>query len=194
MQVRAAGYLATSDSVTMVGGKREDRSYRLQREAVAVAPPPPAPARDRAAGDGDAEAGRDAAPAPAVAAAAPPPAPAPDARRARGVDHRDARARSGGDHSSLRPVAWGVGIGAGVGLIFGAVEGVVAIKKKNEFNDHMGPDPNDPFGSARITDCSTTAPTPRARTSRTRRRARGRCRSSGSSRAACSRAARRCCG
>jgi len=33
VQVRAAGYVSSSDSVTMVGGKREDRSYRLQREA-----------------------------------------------------------------------------------------------------------------------------------------------------------------
>src|SRR3954466_1719974 len=43
VQVRAAGYLPASDTVTMVGGKREDRSYRLQREAVAVTPPPPPP-------------------------------------------------------------------------------------------------------------------------------------------------------
>src|SRR3982750_4525321 len=43
LQVRATGYLPASDTVTMVGGKREDRSYRLQREAVAVAPPPPPP-------------------------------------------------------------------------------------------------------------------------------------------------------
>src|SRR6185295_16339374 len=41
VQVRAAGYVSSSDSVTMEGGKRADRSYRLQREAVAVAPPPP---------------------------------------------------------------------------------------------------------------------------------------------------------
>src|SRR5262245_63205618 len=40
VQVRAPGYVATTDTLTMVGGKREDRSYRLQREAVAVAPPP----------------------------------------------------------------------------------------------------------------------------------------------------------
>src|SRR3954464_3505015 len=43
VQVRAAGYLPASDTVTMVGGKREDRSYRLQRESVAVTPPPPPP-------------------------------------------------------------------------------------------------------------------------------------------------------
>src|SRR6185295_13979713 len=43
VQVRAAGYATSSDTVVMVGGKREDRSYRLAREAVAapVAPPPP---------------------------------------------------------------------------------------------------------------------------------------------------------
>ena len=128
--------------VTMVGGKREDRSYRLQREAVAVAPPPPPPAhagpprempkpvgghaagaggrrRDPAARAG--AAGRPAAPAASITAT-----PAPS---------------GGGDHSNLRPVAWGVGIAAGAALVFGAVEGIVAIKKRNEFNNHLGPIP-----------------------------------------------------
>ena len=192
VQVRAAGYLPTSDSVTMVGGKREDRSYRLQREAVAVAPPPPVrAARDRAAGEGDAEAGRDDRsgdrPSPSPRRR-PRRSPAPLRLRRR----PSRRPRPAGDHSNLRPVAYGVAIGAGVGLILGAVEGIVAIKKRNEFNDHLGPDPNDPFGSAQITDCSTTAPTDACKVDPgSRGRARGRCRSSGSSRAACSRAARR---
>jgi hypothetical protein len=152
VQVRAPGYLATTDTVMMAGGKREDRSYRLQREAVAVAPPaavqpvapampkpvestPPPPAAAPPAG-----ATGDTAGAPEAAVTA---TPAPD---------------QGEQPSSLRPVAWGVGIAAGAALIFGAVEGVIAIKKKNEFNDHMGPDPNDPFNtSGRIFDCGTDA-------------------------------------
>ena len=161
VQVRAAGYLPTSDSVTMVGGKREDRSYRLQREAVAVAPPPPPPV---AAPPAIAPPAKEmpkpvetTAPAPTVAIAAPPPAAEPGASSAPAATI--ATPAPAGDHSNLRPVAYGVAIGAGVGLILGAVEGIVAIKKRNEFNDHLGPDPNDPFGGAQITDCSTTAPT-----------------------------------
>ena len=151
VQVRAPGHVATTDTVTMVGGKREDRSYRLQREAVAIAPPPAPVQPVQPAMPKPVE----STPPPAVPAATPPPAadtgapaasitatPAPD---------------QGGEPSSLRPIAWGLGIGAGAALIFGAVEGLIAIKKKNEFNDHMGPDPSDPFGAGRILDCGTDA-------------------------------------
>ena len=135
VQVRAPGYVATTDMVTMVGGKREDRSYRLQREAVAVAPPPPVPVQPVRARHAEtrrvhAAAGDRTTPPPAGDAGAPTAsivtAPAPD---------------QGAEPSSLRPVTWGLGIGAGAALIFGAVEGLIATKKKNEFNDHMGPDP-----------------------------------------------------
>ena len=89
VQVRAPGYVASTDTVTMVGGKREDRSYRLQREAVAVAPPPPAPVQPVQ------PAGRSAPRAHAAVGdrcATPP--PAGDAGTiAAGVDHRDARPR-----------------------------------------------------------------------------------------------------
>src|SRR6185436_16251994 len=82
VQVRAPGYVATTDTVTMVGGKREDRSYRLQREAVAVATPPPAAPGPDAAGSG---------PSASITATATPPS-------------------DQGGGSSLRPVAWGLGI------------------------------------------------------------------------------------
>jgi hypothetical protein len=156
VQVRAAGYVTSSDTVVMVGGKREDRSYRLQREAVAVAPPPPPAAAPPAR-----EMPRpvETVPAPAVAVASPPPA-STGAPTSASITATAAPADQGGDHSSLRPIAWGVGIAAGVGLVLGAVEGIVAIKKKNEFNDHLGPDPNDPFSSAKILDCNTTFLTP----------------------------------
>src|SRR4029079_4304811 len=86
--------------------------------------------------------------------------PRPDARprrRRRPAPPAATPAPAASDHSSLRPVAYGVGIGAGAALVFGAVEGFLAIKKRNQFNDHLGPDPNDPFGGAMITDCNTTA-------------------------------------
>ena len=190
MQVRAPGYLPTSDSVTMVGGKREVDTYRLQREAVAVTPPPPPPVpRGRAAGEGDAEAGGDDRPGTQRRTSSPPPAAEPVATAAPAATV--ATPAPAGDHSNLRPVAYGAAIGAGVGLILGAVEGFVAIKKRNEFNYHLGPDPNDLFGGTQITHCNTTAPTDACKSIQDSGRARGRCRSSASSRAACSRAAPR---
>jgi hypothetical protein len=143
VQVRAAGYLPASDTVTMVGGKREDRSYRLQREAVAVAPPPP-PTASTPAKEMPKPVETTAA-ATGVAGATPPPAVEPSASSSEPVA-TIATPPPAGDHSSLRPVAYGVAIGA--------------MKKRNDFNDHLGPDPNDPFNTAQITDCNTTAPTP----------------------------------
>lgn len=161
VQVRAPGYVASTDSVVMVGGKREDRSYRLQREAVAVAPPPPAPVAQPAPKPVEA---KPAPAAPSVAMATPPPAPAPGPAASdqppASITATPAPApATRGDHSNLRPVAWGVGIAGIAGLVFGAVEGVVAIGKRNEFNDHTGPDPANPL-SKTIPDCNTTSPTP----------------------------------
>ena len=130
----------------MVGGKREERSYRLQREAVAVAPPPP-PVAQPAPKPVEA---KPAPAAPSVAMATPPPAPGRPGRRRISRRRRSPRRppppAASGDHSNLRPVAWGVGIAGIAGLVFGAVEGVIAINKRNEFNDHTGPDPTNPLG------------------------------------------------
>jgi hypothetical protein len=159
VQVRAPGYVASSDTVTIVGGKREDRSYRLQREAVAVAPPPvaaPPPVREMP------KPTETPTPAPAVAVATP--TPAADATASSGTAPAatiTATPSSGGDHTNLRPVAYGVAAGAAVAIVLGAVEGVVAIKKRNDFNNHLGPDPNDPFNTGtQITDCNLMSPTP----------------------------------
>ena len=155
VQVRAPGYVASTDSVVMVGGKREDRSYRLQREAVAVAPPPPGRRAARA------QAGRGEAGGAAGRAATPPPAPAPDRphriRRRRRSPRRPRRRRRPRRPLEPAPVAWGVGIAGVAGLVFGAVEGVVAISKRNEFNDHTGPDPANPLQRSRT---ATRPPTP----------------------------------
>ena len=81
---------------------------------------------------------------------------------AAGVDHRDARAAPA-TAAIIRicgPVAWGVGIAGIAGLVFGAVEGVVAIKKRNEFNDHTGPDPANPLGSRRSRTATRPLPPP----------------------------------
>jgi hypothetical protein len=154
VQVRAAGYVSSSDTVTMTGGKREDRSYRLQREAVAVAPPPAAPRPAEAA-----------PPAPSVATTtttttttttAPSSSPPPSGEPAASLTMPAPAPAS--DGSSLRPVAWGVGIAGIVGLAVGAGAGLRAISKRNEFNDHEGPDPNMVGGT--IKDCNTTFLTP----------------------------------
>jgi hypothetical protein len=159
VQVRAAGHVPTSDTVTITGGKREDRSYRLQREATAVAPPPPVAAPAPKETPRPVEA---APPAPAVAMTtqtSPPAAPGPagtDAPAA-SITATPATGGGGGDHSNLRPVAWGVGIAGLAALVFGGVEGIIAINKRNEFNDHEGPDPNN-VGRT-IKDCGTETPT-----------------------------------
>ena len=44
------------------------------------------------------------------------------------------------DGTNLRPYAWGAAGGAALGLILGTVQGLAAISKKNEFNEHKGPD------------------------------------------------------
>jgi hypothetical protein len=163
VQVRAAGYAPLSDSVTMVGGKREDRSYRLQREAVAVAPPPPPPTTTAPPAAKEMPKPVETAPpapGPATNVAIAPPPPAESSSAAPPAASIASQPPPTGDRSSLRPAAYGVAIGAGAALIFGAVEGVLAIKKRNDFNNHLGPDPNDPFNSGQITDCNTMAPTP----------------------------------
>jgi hypothetical protein len=151
VQVRAPGYVSTSDSIVMMGGKREDRSYRLAREAVAapVAPPPatmPAPTETKP-------------PAPSVALSAAPPgsAGAGSNEPAAAIATTSAPAQGGDDHTNLRPYAGGVGIAGAAGLAFGAFEGLTAIKKRNDFNNHVGPDPTT---GGQITDCATTQLTP----------------------------------
>jgi len=51
--------------------------------------------------------------------------------------------------SSRRVAAWVTGAGAGLGLIFGAVETVVWVGKKNDFDNHQAP-------STMVHDCATS--------------------------------------
>jgi len=145
IQIRAAGYVATSDTVAITGGKREERSFRLVREPVAapvVTPVTPAPAATM--------------PKPAetqVASSSPgstPPSSSSSTPAPTGATLTATGSQPADDGSSLRPYAWGAAGGAALGLIFGTVEGLSAIKKKNEFNEHKGAD-----GSF---DCGTDAP------------------------------------
>jgi hypothetical protein len=148
IQIRAAGYVATSDTVAITGGKREERSFRLVREPVAapvVTPVMPAPAASTTTMPKPAE----------TQVASAPPAGSPEAATQSTTAPPSATVTApssppASDGTNLRPYAWGAAGGAALGLIFGTVEGLVAISKKNEFNEHKGPD-----GSF---DCGTDAP------------------------------------
>ena len=132
IQIRAAGYVATSDTVAITGGKREERSFRLVREPVAapvVTPVTPAPATTM--------------PKPAetqVASAPPAGSPASSTSSPPAATATATSSQPASDGTNLRPYAWGAAGGAALGLILGTVEGLAAIKKKNEFNEHKGPD------------------------------------------------------
>ena len=94
IQIRAAGYVATSDTVAITGGKREERSFRLVREPVAGAGGHAGDAGARRQHDDDAEAGRDAGRVGACrGSAAGGDRPAPLARRRRDRDRRPAGQR-----------------------------------------------------------------------------------------------------
>jgi hypothetical protein len=150
IQVRATGYVASSDTVAITGGKREERSIRLVREPAAAPVVTPVPAADPLK------------PAPTQSATATATVPSPEAPAATpsAPPAAVATATGGGGQASegtnLRPYAWGAAGGAALGLIFGTVEGLMAIKKKNEFNDHKGPDG--------MYDCATAALTPACKT------------------------------
>ncbi|MEO5768665.1 MAG: PEGA domain-containing protein [Polyangia bacterium] len=49
----------------------------------------------------------------------------------------------GGDRASLRPYAWVAAGGAVAGIALGVVETVIALDKKSEFENHIGPSPAD---------------------------------------------------
>ena len=146
IQIRAAGYVGTSDTVAITGGKREERSFRLVREPVAapavVTPVTPAPATSPTTMPKPAET-QVASATPATSPASAPPSATPAAMATTTSD------QPASDGTNLRPYAWGAAGGAALGLILGTVEGLAAIKKKNEFNEHKAPD-----GSL---DCGTDA-------------------------------------
>jgi len=134
IQIRAAGYVATSDTVAITGGKREERSFRLVREPVAapavVTPVTPAPTTTMPA-PSETQAASSSTGTPSATSSTP---------AASGATVTATAGQPASDGSNLRPYAWGAAGGAALGLILGTVEGLAAIKKKNEFNDHKGPD------------------------------------------------------
>ena len=130
LEVRAPGYEPAHDTVTIVGGKREQRTYTLVAQPVAATPTgassitvltPPATETGAAA-----------------TLTAPAPAPAP----AGGINHR-------------RIAAWVTG-GAAVGaLLLGTVEAFDAASKRDAFNNHTSV-----VGGVTIHDCGTSDVSP----------------------------------
>jgi hypothetical protein len=165
VQVRAPGYVTGSDTVTIAGGKREDRSFRLTREAtpapappppvVATAPPPPASSPPPPAAKPPATMPAPTAtatPAPTSVAATSSTSMSPSSDGPPTVT-ATAQPEQPGGSSALRPWAWGTAAGAAAGLVFGVVEAITAGNKRDAFNNHTGPDPNTPGGT--IKDCNT---------------------------------------
>jgi hypothetical protein len=127
VDVRAPGYEPARDTVTIVGGKREQRTYTLVAQ-------PPAPVAAATTGSVPAITGGAATYDPGAAigsSAAPPPAPA-------------------GGTNHLRLAAWITG-GAALGAaVLGTVEAFDAAGKRNAFNDHTSV-----VGGVPVHDCGT---------------------------------------
>lgn len=117
VQVRAPGHLPATDSVTIVGGKQERRTYALA--------PDPAIARAPAPQEAD-----------HTGPLAPPPFVAPTAAATATVEAAPADPES--PRRRMRTAAWIAG-GAAVGaLLLGTVEAFQVASARDAFNNHMG--------------------------------------------------------
>jgi len=137
VQVRANGYVPTTETVTIVGGKREQRSFALAPDptvarAPAVTEPPPAASGTTL--------GSSAAPSNATATAT--------ATATPGVERaQSAPASNTGVLRVSALIAGGVAVAA---LAFGTLEVFSAASAQDAFNNHMGM-----VGGAYGKDCGT---------------------------------------
>jgi hypothetical protein len=126
LEVRAPGYAPARDTITIVGGKREQRTYALVRTA-----PSPGASEIRPG---------------AVVSLAP---PAPDSGAAALLDTAPSPAPAG-SHDKRRTAAWITG-GAAVGaLVIGTAEAFNASSKSDAFNAHTSI-----IGGVAYHDCGT---------------------------------------
>ena len=139
VQLRAPGYLPASDTVTIAGGTREERSYALARDPTApgFVPDKPAP-RPRASAP--------------LHAAAPALGQVPAAPGTEDDLAVPAPSDTGATPHRLRPWAWVAAAGALGGLAFGGYEAFAANRKLDEFNGHTGL-----VDGILARDCGTTA-------------------------------------
>jgi hypothetical protein len=154
VELRAPGYVASSDTLTISGGTREARTYALTREAVA----PPPPVAETPAPTPPLSPVSPAAPSAPAARAPPPLAPlpagagAPDALHPPTVVVVAPPPRASSPGSVARPLAW-VAAGAAVaGIAVGAAQALVASSKRDEFNGHTST-----INGVATLDCATTA-------------------------------------
>ena len=132
LEVRAPGYQTALDTITVVGGRREQRTFSLVPEpargnstiTVAAAPGPGLGDTAQAApGTGDAIA--------IGAAASPPPTDAT---------------------TNKRRAAWITGGAAAAAMVFGTIEAFNAASKRDAFNDHTGT-----VGGVVVHDCGSAS-------------------------------------
>ena len=116
IEVRAPGYEPTRETITIVGGKREQRTYALVREPA------------RPAGASEIRVG------PVVSLGAPSSEPGGAAVT---LD-RTAPAAPDGSYTTRRTAAWITGGAALAALLFGTVEAFNAAGKSDAFNAHTG--------------------------------------------------------
>jgi hypothetical protein len=115
IKVSAPGHLATTESVIVTGGKREERTFTLSRDPATA--PAASTEPNLALGANSADNSLATTATPTVEAT-----PAP----------------SGNPRRGLRLAAWITG-GAALGaLVFGTIETFVAASARNDFNNHMG--------------------------------------------------------
>jgi type II secretory pathway pseudopilin PulG len=120
VKVVAPGYVAATESVTIVGGKREKRSFALAPTAP-VTPPPVVPLAPVAASGGVEPPRFTPSPTPAAAATVvAKPSPPADRRQ------------------TLRTAGWITGGVAAGALVFGTIEAFQAASARDTFNNHMG--------------------------------------------------------
>jgi hypothetical protein len=131
IEVRAPGYEPASDTITIVGGKREQRTYTLVAQPVASAPAPGTTS--------------------SITVVTP---PAPDPGAPVALSTAPAPAPSGGTNHR-RIAAWVTG-GAAVGaLLLGTIEAFDAASKRDAFNNHTAV-----VGGVTIHDCGTSEVSP----------------------------------
>ena len=116
VEVRAPGHEPTRDTITIVGGKREQRTFTLVREAATAAG-----ASEIRVGPVVSLAPTAADPGTAAATLSTAPPPAQD-----------------GGYSTRRTAAWITGGAALAALLFGTVEAFNAAGKSDAFNAHTG--------------------------------------------------------
>jgi len=124
LQVRAPGHLPATETLNIVAGKREQRSYVLAPDpALARAPAAPYVTRSLA---------------PPARPTAPPPFTPSAASTSTSATLEATPSEPSDPRRTMRTAAWVTGGAAAVALVFGTVELFKVASAKDAFNNHMG--------------------------------------------------------